>query len=73
MRIAHESVQYPEESLRRMHLERSGFRGVVHPHSRFELTWIQRGQGLRWAPRHFRARGRGARRLKSAGQSPGVK
>jgi AraC-like DNA-binding protein len=48
MRIARESVHHPEESLRCMHLELSEFRGVLHRHSHFELTWIQRGQGLRW-------------------------
>lgn len=48
MRIARESVRHPDESLRCMHLELAAFRGALHRHAHVELTWIERGQGLRW-------------------------
>lgn len=48
MRIARESVHHPDESLRCMHLELPAFKGGLHRHGHFELTWIERGQGLRW-------------------------
>jgi AraC-like DNA-binding protein len=48
MRIARESVRHPDESLRCMHLELPAFRGGLHRHGHVELTWIERGQGLRW-------------------------
>jgi len=48
MRIARESIHHAEESLRCMHLELPAFRGGLHRHGHFELTWIERGQGLRW-------------------------
>jgi AraC-like DNA-binding protein len=48
MRIARESVHHPDESLRCMHLELPDFRGELHRHGHLELTWIERGQGLRW-------------------------
>ena len=48
MRIARESIHHSEESLRCMHLELPAFRGGLHRHGHFELTWIERGQGLRW-------------------------
>jgi AraC-like DNA-binding protein len=31
-----------------MHLELPAFRGELHRHGHLELTWIERGQGLRW-------------------------
>lgn len=31
-----------------MHLALPAFRGGLHRHGHFELTWIERGQGLRW-------------------------
>ena len=48
MRITRESVHHPDESLRCMHLELPAFRGELHRHGHLELTWIERGQGLRW-------------------------
>ena len=48
MRITRESIHHAEESLRCMHLALPAFRGGLHRHGHFELTWIQRGQGLRW-------------------------
>ncbi len=48
MRITREPIHHAEESLRCMHLALPAFRGGLHRHGHFELTWIQRGQGLRW-------------------------
>ncbi len=48
MRIAREPIHHTEESLRCLHLELPAFSNGLHRHGHFELTWIQRGQGLRW-------------------------
>jgi AraC-like DNA-binding protein/mannose-6-phosphate isomerase-like protein (cupin superfamily) len=48
MRITREAVRHPDESLRCMRLELAAFRGSLHRHAHVELTWIERGQGLRW-------------------------
>jgi len=48
MKVTREAVRHPDESLRCMHLELPAFRGGLHRHGHIELTWIQRGQGLRW-------------------------
>lgn len=48
MRIAREAVHHPEGSLRCMDLQLPAFRGGLHRHAHLELTWIRRGQGLRW-------------------------
>jgi hypothetical protein len=48
MRITREPIHHNEESLRCMHLTLPAFRGGLHRHGHFELTWIERGQGLRW-------------------------
>ena len=48
MRISREKVHHPDESMHCMQLELSGFRGELHRHHHLELTWIQRGRGLRW-------------------------
>jgi AraC-like DNA-binding protein len=48
MRIAREPIHHAEESLRCMNLALPAFRGSLHRHGHFELTWIERGQGLRW-------------------------
>jgi AraC-like DNA-binding protein len=48
MKITRESIHHAEESLRCIHLELPAFRGGLHRHGHFELTWIERGQGLRW-------------------------
>ena len=48
MRISRERVVHPQESLRCLHLELNAFRAGLHRHGHAELTWIERGQGLRW-------------------------
>jgi AraC-like DNA-binding protein len=48
MRITREAVRHPDESLRLLHLELATFGGGMHRHAHAELTWIERGQGLRW-------------------------
>lgn len=48
MRIAREPIHHADESLRCLHLALPVFRGGLHRHGHFELTWIERGQGLRW-------------------------
>lgn len=48
MRISRERVVHPQESLRCLHLELDAFRSGLHRHGHAELTWIERGQGLRW-------------------------
>ena len=48
MRIAREPIHHADESLRCLHLVRPAFDGGLHRHGHFELTWIERGQGLRW-------------------------
>lgn len=48
MRVSRESVVHPQESLRCLHLELNAFRAGLHRHAHAELTWIERGQGLRW-------------------------
>ncbi len=48
MRITREPIHHAEESLRCLHLALPAFEGGLHRHGHFELTWIERGQGLRW-------------------------
>ena len=48
MKIFREAVRHPDESLRLLHLELPTFEGGLHRHAHAELTWIERGQGLRW-------------------------
>jgi AraC-like DNA-binding protein len=48
MRVSREPIHHAEESLRCMRLELPAFRGGLHRHGHFELTWIERGRGLRW-------------------------
>lgn len=48
MRISRESVVHPQESLRCLHLALNAFRAGLHRHAHAELTWIERGRGLRW-------------------------
>jgi AraC-like DNA-binding protein len=48
MRITREPIHHTEESLRCLHLTPPAFDGRLHRHGHFELTWIERGQGLRW-------------------------
>lgn len=51
-RIAREPIQASDESLRCLHLQLPAFRGELHRHKHLELTWIERGQGLRWVGNH---------------------
>ena len=48
MKIFREAVHHPDESLRLLHLELPTFEGGLHRHAHAELTWIERGLGLRW-------------------------
>jgi AraC-like DNA-binding protein len=48
MKIVREEVQHPEGSVRCMDLSLERFQGGLHRHRHLELTWIRRGQGLRW-------------------------
>jgi AraC-like DNA-binding protein len=48
MRVTREPIHHTEESLRCLHLEQPAFDGGLHRHGHVELTWIERGQGLRW-------------------------
>ena len=48
MKIAREPIHHDQESLRCLHLALPGFAGELHRHGHLELTWIERGQGLRW-------------------------
>lgn len=48
MRISRETVHHPDGSMRCMQLELAEFRGELHRHHHLELTWIERGRGLRW-------------------------
>jgi AraC-like DNA-binding protein len=48
MRIPREPIPRALESLRCLHVQVQAFRGPLHRHGHVELTWIERGQGLRW-------------------------
>ena len=48
MKIEREIIQHPNASMRCTQLRQSGFRGGLHRHAHVELTWIERGRGLRW-------------------------
>lgn len=48
MRIEREVVRHPDASMRCMQLRLPAFRGSLHRHGHAELTWIERGHGLRW-------------------------
>lgn len=47
MNISRETVVHPNASLRFMRLELDAFRGPHHRHRHYELTWVERGSGLR--------------------------
>lgn len=49
MRILEEHVVHPGESVRFLRIETDRFRGQRHRHRELELTWIERGVGLRYA------------------------
>lgn len=48
MRIEREVVRHPDASMRCLQLRLTAFRGRLHRHAHAELTWIERGRGLRW-------------------------
>lgn len=48
MKIERELVRHPDASMRCMQLRQSAFRAGLHRHGHAELTWIERGHGLRW-------------------------
>lgn len=48
MKIEREHVRHPDASMRWLQLRQASFRGALHRHGHAELTWIERGHGLRW-------------------------
>jgi AraC-like DNA-binding protein len=48
VRVAKEHVTYPGQSFRYLRIESAAFRGVRHQHRQLELTWIERGTGMRF-------------------------
>lgn len=48
MKIAREVVRHPSASMRCLLLRQDAFAGEMHRHEHVELTWIERGCGLRW-------------------------
>lgn len=48
MKIERELVRHPDASMRCLQLQLAAFRGSLHRHAHAELTWIERGHGLRW-------------------------
>lgn len=47
MNITRENVVHPDASLRFLRLELQAFRGPHHRHRHCELTWVERGSGVR--------------------------
>jgi AraC-like DNA-binding protein/mannose-6-phosphate isomerase-like protein (cupin superfamily) len=47
MNFSHETVVHPSASLRCLRLELDAFRGPHHRHRHYELTWVEKGSGLR--------------------------
>jgi AraC-like DNA-binding protein len=48
MRVNEEHVVHPNESLRFLRFETVAFNRTLHRHRQLELTWIERGAGLRF-------------------------
>lgn len=48
MNALQEHISHPDRSFRVLRLEQEAFRGGRHRHRQLELTWIQRGSGLRF-------------------------
>ncbi len=48
MKIEREDVRHPDASMRCLRLRLAAFRGGLHRHRHAELTWVERGHGLRW-------------------------
>jgi AraC-like DNA-binding protein len=47
MNLIHEHIAHPNASFRVLRLRQDAFRGGRHRHRHLELTWIERGAGLR--------------------------
>ena len=47
MKVAWESIQAGTQSARLMRLKLASFAGALHAHEALELTWIERGEGVR--------------------------
>lgn len=47
MKVAWESIQTGTQSARLMRLRLASFAGALHAHEALELTWIERGEGVR--------------------------
>jgi AraC-like DNA-binding protein len=48
MRVINEHVTHPDQSLRFLRFEVDAFRAERHRHRQLELTWVERGFGLRY-------------------------
>jgi AraC-like DNA-binding protein len=48
MQVRKERVVHPGEAFRYLRIETDGFHGQQHRHHQLELTWIERGSGLRF-------------------------
>jgi AraC-like DNA-binding protein/mannose-6-phosphate isomerase-like protein (cupin superfamily) len=48
MQVRNERITHPDESFRVLRVEADGFGGPHHRHPQLELTWIERGAGLRF-------------------------
>jgi AraC-like DNA-binding protein len=48
VKIEREDVRHPDASMRCLRLRLAAFRGGLHRHRHAELTWVERGHGLRW-------------------------
>lgn len=48
MQVTKERVTHPDEAFRFLRVEVDGFQGPRHRHPQLELTWIERGTGLRF-------------------------
>lgn len=52
MRVSEEHVTHPDAAFRFLRLALRGFGGARHRHAQVELTWVERGQGLRFVGDH---------------------
>lgn len=59
MRVSEEPVHHPDASFRFLALELRAFGGARHRHAQAELTWVQRGHGLRFVGDHVEPFGDG--------------
>jgi AraC-like DNA-binding protein len=48
MRVTQERIHHPDQSFRFLRFSVDAFRGEMHRHPQLELTWIERGSGLRY-------------------------